>query len=192
MLPDSQTWQALKPNHPQCTEGAEARRGEVSCKGRAERQWAWGACMGQEGSVRDQGHESQGERGPRFLLTPGWGPEDQDPTGPGWRAASLCRVFERGPQSWLARWTIHQRTLYLSPVMSCCVTLDSSLASVPQQIPVSLGALWSSGEKVTDSGYNDSYYYENVTQPSRSPLPPADLEPHTSLLIHPLSLSQFP
>lgn len=35
-----------------------------------------------------------GGRGSRFLLTPGWWPEDQEPTGPGRRAASLSRVLE--------------------------------------------------------------------------------------------------
>lgn len=73
------------------------------------------------------------------------------------------------------------------------MTLGRSLASLCLSSPMSPGALWSSGENVTDSGHNDSYRYEKVTQPSLSPLPPAHLDPHTSLPLQPLTLSlSFP
>ena len=175
IFPDSQTQQTLEPVTP-IVQKEGLRPGESHAKAGQSRSWPGR-------NARDRGGVPGGMRamkGPRFLLTPGSWPEDQDPRGPTYRAAGLRRVFEPGSP---VPATMEPPPPGFAPqlCLSGCVTLGRSLASLSSSNSVSSETLWSSGEKMTNFRHNDIYCYANSAPASLTPLPPTNLEPHTSL-----------
>lgn len=126
IFPDSQTQQTLEPVTP-IVQKEGLRPGEAKSHAKAGQSRSWPGR-----NARDSRGVSGGMRamkGPRFLLTPGWWPEDQDPRGPTHRAAGLRRVFE--PGSPVPATMEHPPPDFASQLcLSGCVTLGRSLASL--------------------------------------------------------------